>query len=132
MQESKNDKTSNPELVGKLLSLIGDHLIYCPKLKFKSNCPAAGAKHVNSIKETGEFIICSLELLSKVVKDFQSLDLSGSRVDLLRLITSIVLLDDQTQRNKACELINSICKPESSGIIINLIIDVISEIKTSN
>jgi hypothetical protein len=60
--------------LGLVLTLVCDHIIYCPKLKFKACCPNNGRNHLNSISQTSLFILEVLKLLKTVIKQKGKLD----------------------------------------------------------
>jgi hypothetical protein len=80
--------------LGKLLHLVGEHLLHCPKMKFPSSCPGNGLKHRRSIELTQTFLQSVINLLNDVSnnENVESIiDLGKSSVNLTCLLVSTML-----------------------------------------
>lgn len=116
--------------VGAFLHLITDHLIFCPKIKFKATCPDNGVHHAHSIDSTNELIQQAIETLCSLLANpgvHTVLDLSEHREDVLRLLVAMNLTDKQ---GLFFDLFLSFTKKEQGGVIISLVDSMIRFLRT--
>jgi hypothetical protein len=105
----------------RLVHLLSDHIVHCPKFKFRVSCPENGAKHENSIKRSETLIkdiytLFDQMLFSKAASQHKvTFKFEEITVDIVRFLTTGLLLEE---RGSLIDLYKKVADLDQTGTIL--------------